>query len=642
MLCFIALIFALPQIHGKGRNARTVFYFHDGRGFLLVDACPRRDAFLNCDQTEVTVASESELQSVLASRDFNHRIVVDAREIALTANLRIDGTGWVSLEGNGKGATTIRCATKGTGAALVIRCVTPSDVNSLTAGMGSSRRADVQLTGLRFVGCGNSAVVVEPDSSQSGEEGQRVDFDRVEFFKNGRVKQTASGAAVNARRCPEQPCRHLSLRFRECQFVDNRGSEGGAICAEDADIDIRQSTFEGNEATVAGGAIYVHNDRTAALTIEDSTFAKNKAWGTKEFKAVECTSVLTSNATELSRGTGGAIFANSPLSIDIRASAFVQNAGCNGGGAIALLQRNVSLEENADQAAFSVSGAIFQENVAYCGSQRDALDFVYFRRGCSKGGALVYEALDETPASWRFTNSSFLGNRAIVGGAMHLRGLGSSVAEHKVISCEFDENTAIRSGGAMYLSEVRMTIRSSRFTKGRAFYGGHILMIGPTHLTTERDPERPETETVLADAVAYFGGALLTTNEGSLLDPGSAIATPGRLFAGSFDLSALVVRNNIAYGSGGGFSIRDASLTPVFRDVLIENNSAILGGGLELISAPNITFAPSAGRSAIIRNNTAAVGGGLRYLTGRFSFSLLKASQTSFRTRDIEMLVLRR
>ncbi len=640
MLCFVSLMFALPQIRGRGKNARAVFCFHDGCGSLLVDACPWEALFQNRTWIETIVASEGELQSALASRDFNHQIIVDAQEIALTASLRIDGTGWVSLVGNGKGATRIRCATNGTGTALVIRCVIPSDVNSLTAGMEPCRRAHVQLTRLRFVGCGNSAVVVERDPLQSGEEGQAVDFDRVEFFKNGRVKQTASGAAVNARRCPEQPCRHLSLCFRECQFVDNRGSEGGAICAEDADIDIRQSTFEGNEAIIAGGAIYVHNDRTAALTIEDSKFAKNKAWGTKEFKAVECTSVLTSNATELSRGTGGAVFANSPLSIDIRASAFVQNAGCNGGGAIALLQRNVSLEENAEQEPFSVSDAIFRENVAYCGSQRDALDFVYYSRGCSKGGALVYEALDESPASWRFKNSSFLGNRAIVGGALHIRGFGSSVAEHEVISCDFDENTAIRSGGAIYLREVRMTIRSSRFTKGRAFYGGHILMIGPTHLTTERDPERPETETVLADAVGYFGGALLTTNEGSLLDPGSAFATPGRLFVGSLDLSALVVRNNIAYGGGGGFSIRDASLTPVFRDVLIENNSAILGGGLEVVSAPNITFEPSAGRWAIIRNNTAAVGGGMRYLTGRFSTSLLKASRISFRTRDIEMLVL--
>ena len=498
----------------------------------------------------------------------------------------------------------------------------------------------MQLTRLRFVGCDNSAVVVEPDAFMSGEERQRVDFDQVEFSKNGRVKDRTSGAAVNARRCPEQPCRRLSLRFRECQFVGNRGSDGGAIFAEDADVDIRQSTFEGNEATGAGGAIYTNNGRTAALTIEDSEFAKNKVWGSEELEAAACRSVLTSNPTELARGTGGAVFAYSPTSIDILVSTFVQNTGCNGGGAIAVLQRDVGSEENSRQASFSVSNAIFQDNAAYCGSQRNAMDFVYYNRGCSKGGALVYEALDESPASWKFTNSSFLGNRAIVGGAMHLKGLGSSVVEHKVVSCDFDENTAIRAGGAMYLKEVRMTIASSTFANGRAFYGGHILMIGPTHLRTERDPNKPEARTVLSDAIAYFGGAVLTTSEGSLFDLAVASATASCLFAGSFDLAALVVRNNVAYGSGGGLSVREASLTPVFRDVLIENNSAILGGGMEIVSSPNITFDPSVGTSTIIRNNTAAVGGGIRYLTGRFSFSLIKASRIWFRMQDNEAFVL--
>ena len=498
----------------------------------------------------------------------------------------------------------------------------------------------MQLTRLRFVGCDNSAVVVEPDAFMSGEERQRVDFDQVEFSKNGRVKDRTSGAAVNARRCPEQPCRRLSLRFLQCQFVDNRGSDGGAIFAEDADVEIRKSTFEGNEATGAGGAIYTNNGRTAALTIEDSEFAKNKAWGSEELEAAACRSVLTSNVIELARGTGGAIFAYTPTSVDILASTFVQNTGCSGGGAIAVLQMDFGSEENSRPASFSVTDSIFQDNAAYCGSQRNAMDFMYYNRGCSKGGALVYEALDESPASWTFRNSTFLGNRAIVGGAMHLTGLGSSVAEHKVVSCDFDENTAIRSGGAMYLKEVRMTIASSTFANGRAFYGGHILMIGPTHLRTERDPNKPEAHTVLADAVAYFGGAVLTTNEGSLFDLAVASATASCLFAGSFDLSALVVRNNIAYGSGGGFSVRDASLTPVFRDVLIENNSAILGGGIEIVSSPNITFDPSVGTSTIIRNNTAAVGGGIRYLIGRFWFSGVKASRAQFQTQDIEAFVL--
>ena len=496
----------------RSERARR-FYFHDGRGSLLVDACPRRDAFPNCDRTEVTVASESELQSVLASRDFNHQFIVEAREIALTASLRIDGTGWVSLEGNGKGATTIRCAKNATGTALVIRFVTPSDASSLTAGMGPCRRAHVQLTRLRFVGCDNSAVVVERDPSQSGEEGQTVDFDRVEFSKNGDAKHRTSGAAVNARRCPEQPCRHLSLGFRECLFVDNRGSNGGAICAEDADIDIRQSTFEGNEAAGAGGAIYVHNSRTAALTIQDSNFVKNRARESDEVRKTDDRGVGTIDETQAPPGIGGAIFAVSHLSIET--SIFVKNTGCGGGGAMGVLHQAIDSEEQSIL-SFNVSDSSFQENVAYCGSQRDALDTVFFYCDCSGGGALAYRASDDALGSCTFTNSSFIGNRALTGAAMDFRGLGSSFAEHRIVSCRFEHNFALRSGGALYLWESRVAIVSSLFSDSRAIYGGSIFSYGTTFLKTARNPENPDEMTIFENSLAFYGAAILSYEGGPL------------------------------------------------------------------------------------------------------------------------------
>ena len=125
LLCFAALLFALPQIRGRGRTACSFFCHHDSHSRLLTDVSPSRALFQIHGRKEVTVVSVGELQSVLADHEYNHRISVDAREIALTANLRVNGSGWVSLEGNRKGATTIRCTKNSTGTALVIRCDQP-------------------------------------------------------------------------------------------------------------------------------------------------------------------------------------------------------------------------------------------------------------------------------------------------------------------------------------------------------------------------------------------------------------------------------------------------------------------------------------------------------------------------------------
>ena len=373
----------------------------------------------------------------------------------------------------------------------------------------------MQLSRLRFVGCDNSAVVVEPEPSRSGEEERTVDFDQVVFSKNGQAKDRTSGAAVNARRCPEQPCRRLSLRFLECQFVGNRGSDGGAIFAEDADVNIRQSTFEGNEATGAGGAIYLHNGRTAALTIEDSKFAKNTARERDEVRKTDDGEAGTVDEMQVPSGMGGAIFAHTPLSINIQTSVFVENTGCRSGGAMGVLHHAIGAEGQSIP-AFAVSDSTFQENVAYCGSQTDALDSIFYGCDCTRGGAVVYKASYEALGSWTFSNSSFIGNRALTGGAMDLRSLGSSLSEHRIVSCRFVDNVAMRSGGALYLTGSQVTMVGSLFGNNRAMYGGSIMSYGPTSLKTERDPDNPDAMTICENSLAFFGGAMFLFEGGSL------------------------------------------------------------------------------------------------------------------------------
>lgn len=62
-------------------------------------------------------------------------------------------------------------------------------------------------------------------------------------------------------------------------FIDNSASQGGAAAFEDVDdLDIRDSTFEGNVAEFAGGALYIDPfDAGGRIRLENSTFQSSFA-----------------------------------------------------------------------------------------------------------------------------------------------------------------------------------------------------------------------------------------------------------------------------------------------------------------------------------------------------------------------------
>ena len=157
LLCFAALLLLLPQIRGRGKTARAFLCHHYGHGRLLADASPSRALFQNRASKESIAATEGELQSLLASREYNHRIFVDAPEIALTESLRVDGTRWVSIVGDRQTATTIRCTKNSTGTALVIRCDHPfhrvsTDGNDVTRQASACAAHSLALCRLRQLG----------------------------------------------------------------------------------------------------------------------------------------------------------------------------------------------------------------------------------------------------------------------------------------------------------------------------------------------------------------------------------------------------------------------------------------------------------------------------------------------------------
>jgi CSLREA domain-containing protein len=130
-------------------------------------------------------------------------------------------------------------------------------------------------------------------------------------------------------------------------------ADGGAIYINSGQADIRDSHFEANVAGYAGGAIYNHDHDTlygGDLTIQDSTFTKNRSFG----------------------GYGGAIANQSDL--EVTGGTFTLNSAQNGGGAFynqfggsyIILDSGFAF----NNAVLGNGGAIYIQNASSHGSAR--------------------------------------------------------------------------------------------------------------------------------------------------------------------------------------------------------------------------------------------------------------------------------
>ena len=125
----------------------------------------------------------------------------------------------------------------------------------------------------------------------------------------------------------------LNIQIDGATFLNNKAPNGGAITSldKDAEIEISNTTFENNEVTSVGGAIYT----ASKTTLKKCTFIANKTrdQGGAIYTTGTTTvqdSTFTSNEAAYQ---GGAIY-QSKGTIDITGSSFDKNVAKQGGGAI--------------------------------------------------------------------------------------------------------------------------------------------------------------------------------------------------------------------------------------------------------------------------------------------------------------------
>ncbi|MGB9978607.1 Ig-like domain-containing protein [Methanobacterium sp.] len=122
-----------------------------------------------------------------------------------------------------------------------------------------------------------------------------------------------------------------------CTFTGNNAPKGGAIFSQDT-LTVTSSTFTGNTATNYGGAIYNTNN----LTVKCSTFTNNDATGNYPANggAIYNEKIMTvagSTFTKNNADYGGAIYnygGTSTTPVTISSSTFTGNAATHLGGAI--------------------------------------------------------------------------------------------------------------------------------------------------------------------------------------------------------------------------------------------------------------------------------------------------------------------
>lgn len=331
------------------------------------------------------------------------------------------------------------------------------------------------------------------------------------------------GGAVFFETTQDSPAQ-ASLSISNSTFTGNvAGDAGGAVLIYNTyttvDADVTSSTFTSNTANTYGGAIRAKAVGSASvistdLTISGSTFSENAAidGGAVEmyslgaeaappFAAPATISMAASKLTVTDSsftgnlagetGGGGAIWANNYLgSAAITGSTFRSNSAGYDGGAVYVgyMDATVSDSEFYDNYAGRVGGAIVGYEMKSLTVTNSTFDS---NSSFSSGGAIYFNDYESPEATFEVSNSTFVGNDSINEDAGAIQADGPSVV---IDQSTFTGNSAAGVGGALYLFGGA-TIRNSTISGNSAGSVGGVAMGFADSLTIVNTIVSGNTET---------------------------------------------------------------------------------------------------------------------------------------------------
>ncbi len=268
--------------------------------------------------------------------------------------------------------------------------------------------------------------------------------------------------------------------------------DGGAIASEGASLTVQRCVFEGNFATVNGGAISVlpiWDD--FEVVIEACSFVEN--WAGWSYGAIGLnghgSSTLTVRDTTFERNTamngdGGAIGSGSwdPIVWTISDTTFTENAAERGAGTVSL--------NGDDGADLQITNSAFHGNTAHSGAAIDlgqglnrmTVTEVWFEGNqADDGGAIDIGGRDG--AEVEFASCTFSGNIASEAGSVFW--IHGQVPSHRIVlsGTTLDSNTAGHCGAICCDGDgIDLTLTAGAVTGNS---GGGVLLEDDTVLTSD-------------------------------------------------------------------------------------------------------------------------------------------------------------
>jgi predicted outer membrane repeat protein len=374
---------------------------------------------------------------------------------------------------------------------------------------------------------------------------------------------------------------------------------GGGLLALHSGLVVANSTFAGNSAVGAGGAVLC-TDR-CELTIEASTFSDNRA---VTGGALEASPTLTEGPRVLvlsklglsgnwALSNGGAIATRGGVTTKATALECSSNTAVNFGGCWYNQDSSVHVEGGDFSANGAYEGAgIYNHRLDFSLNDANFTNNVATRLG---GGVLNYQGTVE------ITDSALSFNSAGWGGS-----ICSFTATTVVEGTSIANSAATNAGGAVY-ADVSSTVRLSNATllQNTARWGGGVYVAASELIAedssfesnnasesgagaySERDAKLGLASVRFSNGVSKFGGGMTVGDTELELENCAFLTNTGTidggglyLWAGSqATLEGLDMRENFAKDQGGGIYVTDAGYR-LTDSVFSGNRANNTGGGI--------------------------------------------------------------
>ncbi|EQC33792.1 hypothetical protein, variant [Saprolegnia diclina VS20] len=426
-------------------------------------------------------------------------------------------------------------------------------------------------------------------------------------------------------------------------FFDNTGAPtGGAILAQASRLNCSASTFERNQATTFGGAIYL---TTTNYTGSSNAYVNNsvpmQSVATKglggAMYVINCFDnsltpvVLIANATFAGNAaTSGAAVHITQSYVSVARNRFTTNLASKSGGSVrvtmtvaqdsevvVLLQDNVHSNNSA-----KIGASVYLDSSDHVRVERDV-----FRDGFAQqyGGALAASGATDVVLESVFFQQCVAG---VGGGAIYVEGSSAVSMQHTV----FDSCASLTDGGSLYVTSSVLTLASGRISNTSAVGSGGAIVL------MNRDTTATISNTSIRGASAAKGGALYVidcslplgavTNL-SIIDASASLLGGGMYLVLANVVATYLQATRTSAGSGGLVASQDSVLQ--LHNATIDAASASSNGGAFYSILSTLALfgcdvrGHSAGayggalysfasvvavRSSVIDNCTAASGGG--------------------------------